>query len=156
MHFFKQSSTMLQKDSFAFCYYDRDHLGSVREVTRAFECINIGTAYLRTDYYPSGLRLCDGTADSGAQPYKYNFSIERGKRKLAYSSEREKNRPEVNGKELDRMNGLDWYDYGARHMDGARYILRTLRQPLLDILCDQRNAGSCHNFPKHYTNPLTR
>ena len=38
------------KDTFAFYYYDRDHLGSVREVTRAFECINIGTAYLRTDY----------------------------------------------------------------------------------------------------------
>ncbi len=109
MHFFKQSSTMLQKDSFAFCYYDRDHLGSVREVTRADGGISNGTAYLRTDYYPSGLRLCDGTADSGTQPYKYN------------------------GKELERTAGLDLYDYGARWMDskiGARFTT-------MDPMCEK-------------------
>ena len=26
-----------------------------------------------------------------------------------------------NGKELDRLHGLDWYDYGARQMDGMRF-----------------------------------
>ena len=30
-------------------------------------------------------------------------------------------RYKYNGKELDRMHGLDWYDYGARHMDGMRF-----------------------------------
>nr|WP_320947737.1 hypothetical protein [Bacteroides intestinalis] len=35
------------------------------------------------------------TDTSGKQSYKYN------------------------GKELDRMHGLDWYDYGARMMDTA-------------------------------------
>ena len=96
------------KDAFAFYYYDRDHLGSVREVTRAFECLSNGTAYLRTDYYPSGLRLCDGTADSGAQPYKYN------------------------GKELDGMHGLSTYDYGARQYDPV-----TARWDRMDPLCEK-------------------
>jgi len=46
------------------------------------------------DYYPSGALM--GSSTGGAvQRYKYN------------------------GKELDRMNGLDWYDYGARKYDAA-------------------------------------
>ena len=48
------------------------------------------------------------------QNHKYNFSIKREKRKLACFSEREKNRPKVNGKEFDGMHGLNTYDYGAR------------------------------------------
>ena len=44
------------------------------------------------DYYPFGGLF---TASRGVQPYKYN------------------------GKELDRKNGIDWYDYGARHYDPA-------------------------------------
>ena len=47
------------------------------------------------------------------QNHKYNFSIKREKRKLACFSEREKNRPKVNGKEFDGMHGLNTYDYGA-------------------------------------------
>ena len=48
------------------------------------------------------------------QNHKYNFSIKREKRKLACFSEREKNRPKVNGKEFDGMHGLNTYDYGTR------------------------------------------
>ncbi len=44
------------------------------------------------DYYPFGGTF---SGSSSVQPYKYN------------------------GKELDRKNGLDWYDYGARHYDAA-------------------------------------
>nr|WP_270700572.1 RHS repeat-associated core domain-containing protein [Bacteroides faecis] len=44
------------------------------------------------DYYPFGGLF---TASTSVQPYKYN------------------------GKELDRKNGIDWYDYGARHYDPA-------------------------------------
>ena len=43
-------------------------------------------------YYPFGGLFANST---GVQPYKYN------------------------GKELDRANGLDWYDYGARQYDAA-------------------------------------
>ena len=116
------------KDAFAFYYYDRDHLGSVREVTRAFECLSNGTAYLRTDYYPSGLRLCDGTADNGLQPYKYN------------------------GKEFDGMHGLNTYDYGAR-----QYNPVTARWDRTDPLSEKYYGVSpyvyCANNPVMLVDP---
>ena len=95
-------------------YYNKDHLGNIREV------VNMGgTVQQVTNYYPFGAPYADPNAVMGAtvQPYKYIFSIEREKRKLACSSEREKKRQKVNGKELDRMHGLDTYDYGARQYD---------------------------------------
>jgi len=46
-------------------------------------------------YYPFGGVFEVNTGTSGKQSYKYN------------------------GKELDRMHGLDWYDYGWRMMDAA-------------------------------------
>ena len=45
------------------------------------------------DYYPFGGLMSN--VCNNVQPYKYN------------------------GKELDRKNGLDWYDYGARYYDAA-------------------------------------
>ncbi len=92
-------------------YYLKDHLGNVRVVFK-----QTGVVEQRNDYYPSGALMATSTGGS-VQPYKYNFSIERGTRKLACSSEREKNRQKVNGKELERIAGLDHYDYGARWMD---------------------------------------
>ncbi len=48
-------------------------------------------------------------ARGDVQPYKFNFSVKREERKHVFSSEREKNRPKVNGKELDKMHGLRCY-----------------------------------------------
>jgi len=83
------------------------------------------------------------------QPYKYIFSIEREKRKLACSSEREKKRQKVNGKELDRMHGLDTYDYGAR-----QYNPVTARWDRVDPLCEKYYSISpyayCANNPVKY------
>ena len=45
-------------------------------------------------YYPYGGLMGESTGGD-VQRYKYN------------------------GKELGRMHGLDWYDYGARHYDAA-------------------------------------
>ena len=51
-----------------------------------------GTVEEVNHYYPFGGVFA---ASGNVQPYKYN------------------------GKELDRKNGLEWYDYGARHYDAA-------------------------------------
>ena len=38
---------------------------------------------------------------------------------MANSTNHNQQRYKYNGKELDRMHGLDWYDYGARWMNAA-------------------------------------
>ena len=76
-----------------FYYYLKDHQGNNRMVVR------LNGASWNTEqvnhYYPFGGVFEVNTETSGKQSYKYN------------------------GKELDRMHGLDWYDYGARHYDAA-------------------------------------
>ena len=83
-------------------YYLKDHLGNNRMVVRAD-----GTVEQVTHYYPYGGLMGESTGGD-TQPYKYN------------------------GKELDRTNGLDWYDYGARHMDAALGRFTTM-----DPLCEK-------------------
>ncbi|NPD80663.1 hypothetical protein HPS57_01510 [Prevotella sp. PINT] len=75
-------------DKFAFHYYIKDHLGNNRAVVS-----ENGTIEQMTNYYPFGNSFADASTNPSLQPYKYN------------------------GKELDRMHGLDWYDYGARNYD---------------------------------------
>ena len=73
-------------DSFSILYYNKDHLGNVREVID-----DRGKVCQTNNYYPYGTPFCDGpVTDAAVQPYKYN------------------------GKELDLMHGLDTYHYGAR------------------------------------------
>ena len=72
-------------------FYLKDHLGNNRVVVNAS-----GTVEQVNHYYPYGGLMGEST-NGDIQRYKYN------------------------GKELDRMNGLDWYDYGARYMDGIRF-----------------------------------
>ena len=71
-------------------YYIKDYQGNVRAVIDqqgALEEVN--------NYYPYGSLMGGGTVGNNAsvQPYKYGT------------------------KELDRQNGLDWYDSQARHYD---------------------------------------
>ena len=80
-------------DSFAFYYYNQDHLGNVREVVDATGTVQQVTRSTsghllpkgRKNYYPFGTSYCDSpnAQSPDLQPYKYN------------------------GKELDRMHGLD-------------------------------------------------
>ena len=71
-----------------FHFYTQDHLGNNRAVMGQG-----GTVEQITHYYPFGGFFADAGTGSSLQPYKYN------------------------GKELDRMHGLDLYDYGARQYD---------------------------------------
>ena len=70
-------------------YYLKDHLGNNRVVIDEH-----GKVEQVNHYYAFGGLMSESTG-GGAQPYKYN------------------------GKELDHMHGLDWYDYGARHYDAV-------------------------------------
>ena len=83
----KATSVSPTSESFAFYYYNRDHLGNIREVLDAN-----GAVCQYTDYYAFGAPFCMPGTYIGAslQPYKFN------------------------GKELDLMHGLNTYDYGAR------------------------------------------
>ncbi|MDO5760282.1 MAG: RHS repeat-associated core domain-containing protein, partial [Bacteroidota bacterium] len=71
--------------SAVFHYYDCDHQGNIRAIVN-----ENGTKEQITHYYPFGGIIADISTNQTLQPYKYN------------------------GKELDRMHGLDTYDYGAR------------------------------------------
>ena len=75
------------QDDFGFQYYDSDHLGNIRQMVKADRTTN-GTVVQRMSYYPFGAQLCGGSYDGNFQSRRYNFLIEREKRKLACSSER--------------------------------------------------------------------
>ena len=97
----------------AFYYYNKDHLGNIREVVDAS-----GAVKQVTNYYPFGAPYAESTA-ADFQPYKYN------------------------GKELDKMHGLNTYDYGARQHDP---ILG--RWDRIDPLCENNPEIT----PYHYCN----
>jgi len=86
------------------------------------------------------------------QPYKYIFSIEREKRKLACSSEREKKRQKVNGKELDMTHGWNTYDYGARLYDPALCRWTTM-DPVSEMFHDVNPYAYCGNDPVNKVDP---
>ena len=115
------------QDNFTFLYYDKDHLGNVRQVTKAIG--STGTVMQTMNYYPFGAQFCDGSANNNdVQPYKYN------------------------GKELDKMHGLNTYDYGAR-----QYNPVTARWDRVDPLAEKYYNVSpyayCHNNPVMLMDP---
>ena len=112
-------------------YTFTDHLGSVRVVTDAN-----GNVEQVNNYYPyGGLMASSSTianpvsqANVGAnQPNRYN------------------------GKELDRKNGLDWLDYGARHFAGHGQW--TSPDPLAEKYYDSTPFGYCRNNPINKIDP---
>ena len=115
------------QDRFTFCYYSRDHLGNIRQVTEA-DGTHSGKIIQKINYYPFGAEFCDGSTYSSVQPYKYN------------------------GKEFDRMHGLNTYDYGAR-----QYNPVTARWDRVDPQAEKYYSTSpyayCANNPVRFIDP---
>ncbi len=111
--------------NFSFNYYNQDHLGNNREVVDS-----VGVVRQITHYYPFGTPYADPSTilNASLQPYKYN------------------------GKELDRMHGLDTYDYGAR-----QYAPILGRWDRMDPLCEKYYSISpfvyCMNNPVMFLDP---
>jgi RHS repeat-associated protein len=103
-------------------YYIQDHQGNNRVVFN-----QNGTVEQTNHYYPFGMTFGEGV-DNSDNRYKYN------------------------GKELDRMHGLDLYDYGARHFDAA-----IGRWGVMDPLAENGYEVSpyvyCHNNPIFFIDP---
>ena len=103
-------------------YYLRDHLGNIRVVMA-----QDGTVEQKTHYYPFG-GIMYGSAGQGVQPYKYG------------------------GKEFDRTNGLDSYDFGAR-----MYFPDRIQWMTVDPMCEKYYNVSpyayCGNNPVRYIDP---
>lgn len=95
-------------------YYLQDYLGNNRVV-----CNASGTVEQVNHHYPFGGLFGEST-NGDTQRYRYN------------------------GKELDRMHGLDWYDYGARHMDAMRF---TTMDPLAEKYYSFSPYAYCGNNP---------
>ena len=115
------------QDEFTFCYYDKDHLGNVHQVTEP-DGTKTGNVIQKINYYPFGAQFCDGSTDSNVQSHKYN------------------------GKEFDKMHGLNTYDYGAR-----QYNPITARWDRMDPLCEKYYSVSpyayCHDNPVNRVDP---
>lgn len=103
-------------------FYLTDHLGNNRVVAKAD-----GTPIQKTHYYPFGSAFAEGLGD-GLQPYKYN------------------------GKELDKMHGLNLYDYSARHYDAAIGRFTTI-DPLAEKYYSWSPYAYVMNNPLKYIDP---
>lgn len=104
-------------------YYLKDHQGNNRIVMNQ----NGTTVEQVNHYYPFGVLFEEGLATSD-QNYKYN------------------------SKELDRMHGLDWYDYEARHYDTALGRF-TVMDPLAEKYYWISSYTYCLNNPTNLIDP---
>ncbi len=103
-------------------YYLKDHLGNNRVVIDQ----NCSVEQVN-HYYPFGGLFGEGTSNTN-QAYKYN------------------------GKELDRMHGLDWYDYGARFYD-SNLGCWTTPDPLLEDDVSRAPYNYVRNNPISHNDP---
>ena len=101
-----------------FHYFTQDHLGNNRTVTN-----EDGTVEQITHYYPFGGTFNDAGVNASLQQYKYN------------------------GKELDRVAGLNTYDYGAR-----QYFSALPTWDRMDALCEKYYNISPYAYCKN--NPI--
>ena len=103
-------------------YYIQDHQGNNRVVFN-----QSGTIEQTNHYYPFGMTFGEGI-DNSDNRYKYN------------------------NKELDRMHGLDLYDYGARYLDAAIGRWGAM-DPLTEKYYSISPYAYCANNPIRFIDP---
>ena len=109
-----------------FYLYECDHQGNVRSVVQ--DNGGFGKEVQQTHYYPFGGTIAGIGTAPGFQRRKYN------------------------GKELDRMFGLDLYDYGARQYDPV-LLCFTSPDPLAEKSYGTSMYGYCKNSPTSKVDP---
>ncbi|GHU72789.1 hypothetical protein FACS189413_16380 [Bacteroidia bacterium] len=110
---------------YTFHYYLKDHLGNNRVVIN-----QDGEVEQITNYYPSGTVMAEKSrrTDQGVQPYKFS------------------------NKELDRSNGLDFYDFVWRQQDPT--LMRfTMPDPLMEMDYFTSPYAYCGNNPVSRVDP---
>ena len=105
-----------------FHYFIQDHQGNNRVVVT-----QNGVVEEVNDYYPFG-GLLSSSLSNNVQPYKYN------------------------GKELNRDNGLDWYDYGVRMYDASLGRWHVM-DPMAEKYYTINSYVYCINNPVGYIDP---
>ena len=117
------SGTNVSQLTPTYHFYVQDHLGNNRLVVD-----EKGTIEQVNHYYPYGGLMGESKNISSNQRYKYN------------------------GKEFDRMHGLDWYDYGARYHDPA-IVRRFSVDPLAHKYYSISPYAYCANDPVNKFDP---
>ena len=109
-------------------YYVTDHLGSTRMVVGSDN-----TVKETINYYPFGseMRMQDPAQMTGDFQHSYRFT----------------------GKELDRLNGLNMYDFGARWYDVAGVPMWTSVDPLAEKYYHVSPYAYCNNNPVMFVDP---
>ena len=111
----------------SYNYYATDHLGNVRHVARATPS-GVGSIIQANNYYPFGGLLNEGDNQLYVQKKLYN------------------------GKEYDRMQGLNLYDYSARQYDPA-VCQFTSMDPLCEKYYHLSPYAYCGGNPVKYVDP---
>lgn len=110
-------------NTLTFHYYLKDHLGNNRVVVS-----ENGEIEQVNDYYPTGALMA---SSKGGDTQRFKF----------------------NGKELDRTNGLNWYDYGARNYDAEIVVWKGVDK-MADKNVTTSLYGYCNSNPIRYIDPL--
>ena len=114
--FFDGGYITISGDTPTYHYYLQDHLGNNRVVVNQNDSVE-----QVNHYYPFGALFGESTGG-------------------------DKNRYKYNGKELDRLNGLNWYDYGARWHDAALGRWATV-DPMAEKYYNLSPYNYCGNNP---------
>lgn len=113
----------------AYCYYAKDHLGNVRHIDMANPNTNRNEIVQVNNYYPFGGVMDEGSRrGANVQNHLYN------------------------GKEFDRMHGLNFYDYSARQYDPA-ICQFTSMDPLCEKYYHISPYAYCAGNPVKYVDP---